>query len=70
MTGTSNLAIAGVNQFIWEIITKDSWKPKHIMDFSDQEPINSWPAEKDFLRDQPRYELKVIYSITYSEEYL
>ena len=45
----------------------DCWKPRELLDFSFEEPINSWLTDRDYLMEQPMLELDVNYSITDSD---
>ena len=48
----------------------DNWNPKDLVEFSLQEPINSWLKDKDYLMEQPLQEIEVNYSITDSDSSL
>jgi ribonuclease HI len=45
----------------------DSWKPWELINFSLEEPVNSWITDRDYLMEQPALELEVNYSITDSD---
>jgi ribonuclease HI len=45
----------------------DGWKPWELINFSLEEPINSWITDRDYLMEQPALELEVNYSITDSD---
>ena len=45
----------------------DCWKPWELLNFSLEEPINSWITDRDYLMEQPALELDVNYSITDSD---
>ena len=41
-----------------------NWKPKQLLDLANQDPISIRLTGKDYLMEQPQYELEVNYSIT------
>jgi ribonuclease HI len=45
----------------------DNWKPWELINFSMEEPINSWITDRDYLMEQPALDLDVNYSITDSD---
>ena len=45
----------------------DNWRPRELLDYSYEEPLNSWLTDRDYLMEQPMLELDINYSITDSD---
>ena len=50
-----------------KVLNSKNWKAQKLLDFSYQEPISSWMTDKDYLMEQPQYELEVNYYLTDSD---
>jgi ribonuclease HI len=62
-------AFEGVRRSIFMDAAVDgsNWKPGDLLQFSYKEPINSWLTDRDYLMEQPQYELEMNCSLTDSD---
>ena len=67
LTDCPALAMMRRDMFLDKPPARDNWKPRELINFSMEEPINSWITDRDYLMEQPALELDVNYSITDSD---
>jgi hypothetical protein len=67
LTDCPALAVKRRTWFLDRPPTTDNWRPRELLSFSLEEPINSWITDRDYLMEQPLLELEVNYYITESD---
>jgi len=67
LTDCPALAMMRRDMFLDKPPARDNWKPRELINFSMEEPINSWITDRDYLMEQPALELDMNYSITDSD---